>query len=87
MKKTIEQNAVATLAATISAIPMVPIRPGRNAAKKSAAQVGIERAHRRAVEDELERQVLTWARKDFEDLRKKGCGPWKKSLDDTMFWM
>ncbi|KAH3913322.1 hypothetical protein HBH56_101590 [Parastagonospora nodorum] len=87
MKKIIEQNAAASLAEKISALPPVPIRPGRNAARKSAAQIGIERAHRRAVEDELERQVLAWARKDFEDLREGGCGPWKKSLDDTMFWM
>jgi eukaryotic translation initiation factor 2C len=87
-KRAIAENTLkpATQAA-IALLPTVTILPGRNAARKSAAQKDLERAFGRNVDLTVEDEVLKWAREEFETRRNGGVGPWARTLDGTMFWM
>jgi eukaryotic translation initiation factor 2C len=61
-------------------------RSGRNASKKSGAQIENEQKHHKRVEGLVETAVLAQAQKCFDEVRQGG-GPWYESLDPAMFWM
>ena len=86
-QQNIKEGEADSLAQKIAALPVVQPRPGRNAARKSAEQVGIERAHQRHLDEILEAQVLNEAKIEFNSARLTGPGPWDAKLDESMFWM
>jgi eukaryotic translation initiation factor 2C len=80
-----EQGRLAHRKASLATV--APLQPGRNASRKSADEIVIEKEHERFVEGEIAKAVLNRAVVEWNRARSGGPGPWAKELDDTMFWM
>jgi eukaryotic translation initiation factor 2C len=86
-KARIEQQQIGRLQTYLAGVPQNPVLPGRNAAKKTTQQIGIERAHKRHIEGLIAVDILAQARAAWQAPRAHGPGPWAGALDKTMFWM
>lgn len=86
-RKTVEDNKAQELKDAKAKLPAVPPRPGRNAPRKSAAEIAEERTHEKKVEEQLEKDILAEAVTAWSKARTGGPGPWAEALDKTMFWM
>ncbi|CAO2651808.1 Nn.00g000910.m01.CDS01 [Neocucurbitaria sp. VM-36] len=75
------------LADEVAKLLKPPVPEGRRRARKSAAEVKLERDNRIKNDEELAERVLKQAQAYIDAMRAKGCGPWHKDLDETMFWM
>ncbi|KAF2851734.1 hypothetical protein T440DRAFT_478259 [Plenodomus tracheiphilus IPT5] len=86
-KTQITNQQAGVLALKLAGMPSPPKLPGRNASRKSAAQIQVEMKHEKDVEELVGQQIRNEAAQAFAQYRHSGPGPWSAKLDETMFWM